>query len=266
MELAILAGVGLVGGYRLATVAAQRWQEDAAEEVLARGAAAAVAPSAVLSAAATAQSSKHAPKLAEAAVTLMLVGDSEVGKTLLCARLVTAAAAEALAHEAARTVAPTWRRAEADVLLDAAHARPTRVAFQLLDTPGADSLSQLLVPFYRSCDVLALVFSVASSASFARLQSTWFAQARAQRLNVGRPRAGTAIIVAHVIDERASRQVSRRDAASWCADAGLPYFELSQTSDTAYAREGWERMLQHVARVALGYKVQEVGGASFVKL
>ena len=120
MDLAILAGVGLVGGYRLATVAAQRWQEDAAE-VLARGAAAAIAPSNVPSAAATAQSSKHAPKLAEAAVTLMLVGDSEVGKTLLCARLVTAAAAEALAHEAARTVAPTFELPQSVI---AALARP----------------------------------------------------------------------------------------------------------------------------------------------
>ena len=46
---------------------------------------------------------------------------------------------------------------------------------------------------------------------------------------------------------------TRRDAAGWCSENGLAYFELSHGKDTAFAQEAWQSMLQHIARACLGH-------------
>ena len=40
------------------------------------------------------------------------------------------------------------------------------VAVQVLDTPGRREMAPLLVPFYRQCAAVALVFDTGSLASF----------------------------------------------------------------------------------------------------
>ena len=87
----------------------------------------------------------------EGVVTVMLVGEAGVGKTQLCARLATEREQAQMALEGrGPTIAPTWRRAECDLLLDEEHADETRLCFQLLDTPGRRCFAELLVPFYLS--------------------------------------------------------------------------------------------------------------------
>ena len=184
-------------------------------------------------------------------MTVMLVGDSRIGKTLFCSRL----ASETNDQPAARregtvepeTLSPTWRHVElASVRLDEPQPVEMRLRVEILDTPGRHELSGLLTPFYRQCGALVLMFDVASSASYASLQGFWLTHARAQRLNRRAHPPGSTIVLAHSSDERRERQVTRRDASSWCAAVGLTYFE-THPKDTS----SWRRMLTHLARECL---------------
>lgn len=197
----------------------------------------------------------------EGVVTVMLVGEAGVGKTQLCARLATEREQAQMALEGrGPTIAPTWRRAECDLLLDEEHADETRLCFQLLDTPGRRCFAELLVPFYRTCGALVLVFDVGSAASYAEMQRTWLERARKYRLHASRQAPASTVVLAHVLDERAEREVTRRDAASWCAGHSLPYFE-THAKDTG-ANSGWRKMLVHLGRTNLGYKVESTYAAT----
>ena len=184
----------------------------------------------------------------EGTLTVMLVGDSAVGKTLFCSRVVASTMRRTLAGDEGPTFAPTWLRAELDLQLDERVRRETRLCFHFLDTPGRAELEQLLAPFYRQAAALVLVFDVGSAASFQRMQTHWLAQVKAQRVQLTRQTAGSVVVLAQVLDERLERQVTRRDASSWCLHHQLPYFETHPKDNAA-----WKRMLLHLARVCLGH-------------
>ena len=184
----------------------------------------------------------------EGTLTAMLVGDSGVGKTLFCSRVVASATRQELAEDDGPTFAPSWQRAEIDVQLDEKVRKETRLCFQFLDTPGRPGFEQLLTPFYRQAAAVVLVFDVGSAASFMRLQSYWLAAVKAQRVPSTRQTAGSVVVLAQVLDESLERQVTRRDATSWCLEHQLPYFE-THAKDNAR----WKRMLTHIARVCLGH-------------
>ena len=82
-----------------------------------------------------------------ATVTMMIVGDRRVGKTLFCSRLISEAERTASKSERGPTLTPTWRRTELSLPLD--EGVETRVCFQVLDTPGRAELAELIAPFYR---------------------------------------------------------------------------------------------------------------------
>lgn len=87
------------------------------------------------------------------------------------------------------------------------------------------------------------MFDVSSLQSFVNLQGFWLTQAQQQRLYLRQYPPSTTIVLAHMIDERRDRQVSRRDASSWCAAMGLTYFE-THPKDLSATR----KMLLHLAR------------------
>lgn len=189
-----------------------------------------------------------AKRKVEGTLTVMLVGDSRIGKTLFCSRVVASTSRQPLAEDEGLTFAPTWLRAEMDVQLDESERRETRLCFHLLDTPGREQFEPLVAPFYRDAAALVLMFDVGSAASFMRLQSYWLTQTQRQRKYVSRQTPGSIVVLAHVLDERKEREVTRRDASNWCLQNQLPYFETHYHDNSA-----WKRMLVHLARVCLGY-------------
>ena len=67
------------------------------------------------------------------------------------------------------------------------------------------------------------------------------------------------VVLACLLDETRERQVTRRDAASWCSANALPYFETH-----AKDASGWTRMLAHLASACLGLgTAPELGASGF---
>ena len=98
------------------------------------------------------------------------------------------------------------------------------------------------------------MFDVSSLQSFVNLQGFWLTQAQQQRLYLRQYPPSTTVVLAHMIDERRDRQVSRRDASSWCAAMGITYFE-SHPKDPSAIR----KMLLHLARAC--FPEGQVGAA-----
>ena len=184
--------------------------------------------------------------------TIMLVGEPSVGKSLFLAR-ITAPDGNTGRHALPKTMAPAWQ--QADVLLPSQGARQGRVStaaaatlsagratFQVLDTPGC--LPELCVPFYRGVQCVVLMFDVGQASSFAKLKSDWFAAVTLHRLDArgNRHPRETTVVLAHVVDERRNREVTRREAAAWCSSVGLPFFET-------HPAELQPKVLGHLARV-----------------
>ena len=169
-------------------------------------------------------------------MTVMLVGDSGSGKTMLLTRLQSDG--ELGRETLPRTMAPSWHRLDLDM-------PDQRVVFQVLDTPGTPELSELLVPFYRVCNGTVLMFDVSSALSYARMQRAYETVCE-QRVNDARAQDGSIVVLAHIIDERRERQVTRRDASSWCTLQGLPYFETH-----AKDAHSWRRMLMALANACI---------------
>ena len=238
LEVAAIVA-GLTGGYKLWSlvqdeVDLQAEEEDQDDELTATDA--------------SSSRPKKPKRNVEATVTVMVVGEAGVGKTLFCNRICSSTAGEPLPAYDGQTFAPSWMRAELDLQLDELDRRETRLCIHLLDTPGRAEFEPLVAPFYRQAAALILVFDVGSMASFLRVQSYWLAQVRAQRTQLTRSAAGTVVVLAHVVDELNERQVARRDASNWCLQNQLPYFETGPKDNAA-----WKRMLTHLARVCLGY-------------
>jgi len=237
MEVAVVTA-GLAGGFKLWSLVCeeldQRKRDDDDELDTATDSAALARPKKL--------------RQIEATLTIMVVGDHGVGKTLFCNRACSSTTAEPLPEYDGPTFAPSWLRAELDLQLDELDRKETRICYHLLDTPGRVEFEQLLAPFYRDAAALVLVFDVGSAASFMRVQSYWLGQARQNRMQLTREAAGSVVVLAHVLDERRERQVTRRDASNWCLQNQLPYFETHAKDNTA-----WKRMLTHLTRACLGY-------------
>ena len=171
-------------------------------------------------------------------MTVMLVGEPGAGKSLFCERISNP---DGLGGRSLpKTMAPQWVRAE--VLLPGALGR---VSFMFLDTPG--SMPELSIPFYRQVNSVVLVFDVGSSQSFAKMKTLWYSAVRLHRDAAGgaRTAADSTIVLAHVIDERRERQVTRREAAAWCQQMKLPFFE------THPAEKPLPRVLTHLASIGV---------------
>ena len=101
-------------------------------------------------------------------------------------------------------------------------------------------------PVESDVQAVVLVFDVGSSASFARMKAMWFSAVRLYRLVAGASHAPeTTVVLAHIIDERRERQVTRREAAAWAQQQGLPYFETHPNERPV------PRVLAHLADVVL---------------
>ena len=149
----------------------------------------------------------------------MLVGEPGVGKSLFVSRISNL---DGVGRETLpKTLAPTWQRADIPLVPNG------QVTFQLLDMPG--SLPELSIPFYAHAHAVVLMFDVGSASSFARMKMLWHTSLKQHRDLVpgARYAPGSTVVLAHIIDERRERQVTRREASAWCASAGvgLPYFE-----------------------------------------
>jgi hypothetical protein len=85
-----------------------------------------------------------------------------------------------------------------------------------------------------------------NSRRYARMKSEWFSALRLHRaVPGGRQPPATTVVLAHIIDERRERQVTRREAAAWCQQQKLPYFEMHQ------AERPVPKVLAHLADVVL---------------
>lgn len=250
LETALL-GAGLISGYYLGGRAHDEWHARSGDKSrdewhggAAREGGKLPQRSSDVEAVAGPQAAEERYRRVDETMTVMLAGDSGSGKTLFCSRVALAGSSEALGRETLpRTVAPVWQRVDATVTLEGS---PKRVSFQFLDTPGRSELAELLVPFYRQAHAVVLLFDVGSAASFERMQTAWYAAVQQHRLELGSYPAGSTVVLAHVIDERRERQVTRREASAWCQSVGCTYFETHAKDSTS-----WRRMLSHLARACL---------------
>ena len=85
------------------------------------------------------------------------------------------------------------------------------------------------------------------------MQRHWLELAKRFRLHASRQAPASTVVLAHVLDERAEREVRRIDASTWCASQKLPYFETHAKDVGAHA--GWRKMLLHIGRTCSGYPV-----------
>ena len=272
-----LVSAGLAGGYSLGSKLRQVLQEasaadgqhqrvgDAAKRGTREGGSLSQLPSSL--------ASRWVGNEEAMTLTVMLVGEPGAGKTLLCERL--AAEDGIVGRETLpRTLAPQWHAVQLDL------PSVGRVSVQLLDTPGGlpevsviqanrpsshlthsqatpvthppalcpcAVAAQLSVPFYRDVQACILVFDVGSSLSFARMKAFWYSATRLHRFHTpgARQKPGSTVVLAHIIDERRERQVTRREAAAWCQQQKLPYFE------THPAERPCPRVLTHLGSVVL---------------
>ena len=178
---------------------------------------------------------QQAKTLMEATATVMLVGDPAAGKSLFVERCTNR---DGIGRETLpRTLAPAWESAFMPLPLG-------RATFHFLDTPGA--YPELSVPFYRGVQFVVLVFDVSNANSFVNLKMLWYTAVQTHRLNLANARIkpGSCVVLAHIIDERRERAVTRRDAARWCASKQLPYFET-------HPAEAVPKVLSHIAQTCI---------------
>lgn len=246
LEFALVTG-GLAGGYTLGSRLRQAAHDDASSADGANTAAAADQPNGPHH---LGQNSSSASLHSGLTCTIMLVGEPSVGKSLFLAR-ITSPDGNPGRQAVPKTMVPAWQ--QADVVLPSQMARQGRVSsaaaaasvsratFQVLDTPGC--LPELCVPFYRGVQCVVLMFDVGQASSFAKLKSDWHAAVTLHRLNArgNRHPKDTTVVLAHVVDERRNREVTRREAAAWCSSVGLPFFET-------HPAELQPKVLGHLAR------------------
>ena len=93
----------------------------------------------------------------------------------------------------------------------------------------------------------------------------WYSAVRLHRFAAGaRHSQGATVVLAHIIDERRERQVTRREAAAWAQQVGVPYFEMVSGSSS---ERPCPRVLTHLASaVLLRDGGAEAAGASQPKL
>lgn len=258
LEAAIVLG-GLVGGYSIGTRLRQTVHDASALTSSVSGEASGGADERRRK-----QQSQLASLLAddEVIVTAMLVGEPSVGKSLFVARMSNppdGPGRQALP----KTMLPGWQKVRVALpsqlqrkgrISAAAAAAPAGSAnFQLLDTPGG--LPGLCVPFYRGVQCVVLMFDVGQASSYEALKSKWYADVKLHRLDApgARHASGSTVVLAHVVDERRTREVTRREAGSWCASVGLPYFET-------HPAEHMPKVLAHLAS-AIGKEQLQQGAA-----
>lgn len=220
LELGV-ASFGVLGGYNLG----QRIRQLVYDEDVARG-----KQSDSENAGGNTHLPKHArnkslskPSTQQNTVTVMLVGEAAVGKTLLSTRVVDGALPSA---NLPQTMYPAWQRADFEFASG-------QVIFQILDTPGR--MPELAVPFYRHMDTVVLVFDVSRASTFTRMKTIWYDHLQQHRLqlpNANRYAPESCVVLANIIDERRERQVTRREAAAWAASVGLPFFETHPAEHT----------------------------------
>ena len=138
---------------------------------------------------------------------------------------------------------PIWRSAERSLRLSPGQVVSHRVRFELLDTPGCRELSPLLRPLYRRVGVVLAVFNPSDRKSWEELRDFWFAQQQ----TLGAAGARIVCVVCQVLSARIARRVPRHEAAQWCEEHALPYFEID-----ARAPADEERLLSYLARGCLG--------------
>ena len=235
LELAV-GLFGLVGGYSLGQRLRQAVYDES--DYLLGGGAAAASSAAHADADSRLQQKKNlrgrslssldgaAAARESATVTVMLVGDPAVGKTLLLKRLSDAHGA--LPQQSLpQTMYPTWQRA------DFAFAAGGETIFQILDTPGR--IPELSVPFFRHMDTVVLVFDVGRASTFAHVKELWHEYVEKHRLalpSAAKHAPESVVVLANIIDERRERQVTRREAAAWAASVGIQFFETHPAEHT----------------------------------
>ena len=178
----------------------------------------------------------------ETIMTVMLIGDSGSGKTLFCRRITDPDALGSGTLQ--KSVEPSWHSVYVTLQAESPPRQiRQRLIVQMLDTPGRDSFTSLIVPFYRSIQACILVFDAGSTASFQALQHRWYSAVQQHRLSAGsRVAAGSNVVLAYILDEGRERQVKRREAALWCSTVGLAYFETH-----ANDKYEWKKMISHLA-------------------
>ena len=94
----------------------------------------------------------------ETIMTVMLIGDSGSGKTLFCRRITEPDALGSGTLQ--KSVEPSWHSVHVSLQAESPPRQiRQRLIVQMLDTPGRDSLTSLIVPFYRSIQACILVLS-----------------------------------------------------------------------------------------------------------
>ena len=143
---------------------------------------------------------------------LIIVGDSNVGKTSLLVRFV-----EGRYDGMAK---PTIAVDVSSTNLDLGSYT---VALSLWDTAGQERYAPLSTPYFRSADGVIVAFDVGSRTSFARVASYWEGEVEAK----AEPEVSVMLVGTKCDIDPEERQVTMDEAQAFAEERGWLYFETS---------------------------------------
>ena len=170
----------------------------------------------------------------EQLLKIIILGDSEVGKTSLMQQYVN----KKFDNHYKKTIGLDFLTK--DIEIDGA-----AVNLQIWDAGGQERFQSLRSVFYRGADACILVFDVTQQESYSHLNS-WMEEFNVQ--------AGKrdCVLIGNKIDMEDKRQVNQRTAQAWCQkheDTNIKYYEASAKDNT-----GVEEAFLAVATSALKKK------------
>lgn len=160
-------------------------------------------------------------------IKLVLVGNTNVGKTCLCKYAVTGCYDD--------SVSPTLGASYLSKTMSA-HGREVKI--QIWDTAGQEKYRGMTPMYYRGAQIALVVFSLVDYASFEAID-TWLTSLNEH----GEPDVSF-IVIGTKKDLESSRAISRKQGEDKALSIGAPYFETS-----AITGEGIAEILDEIPEI-----------------
>lgn len=141
---------------------------------------------------------------------IIIIGDSNVGKTKLTSRFVD----DKFVFEGTATIG-------VELMVKTVEIDGVIVKTQLWDTAGQDKYNSVTTNYYRGSHGVILVYDITSNASFLHLDQ-WFATAR-DKLNTDVP----IMVIGNKSDLNFKREVTTEEAGAYCTGKGVSLLETS---------------------------------------
>ena len=178
--------------------------------------------------------------MASVKCSILLIGDSCVGKTSIISRYANGIFKE----EYISTVG--FEHYSKDEIIN-----NQNVTVKLWDTAGQERFKSLTSNFFKNAEGVALVYDVTQSETFDNLKD-WIEQIKN---NLGNDIKIPVIIIGNKIDLDDERDVKKEDAANFSKEKGYKYFETSCKTG-----EGVDDSIRNLVKLILERKENEEEG------